>query len=143
MSENIFKPILGILFTRNRRARRVGDSTIVTSLPPSPKPDVNISVIGLLVAPVMNPTDQTPSHQPSLSPNNMLSLTPSGSSQNLTPPTPEKTKPKSKTPWQTRHEFAHVDHIFMIVFPSMFVIFNIVYWTIVIYCQDYISSDNK
>ena len=50
----------GILFTRNRNARRVGDGGIPTSAPPSSRPSINVSVIGLLLGPVMNSADQTP-----------------------------------------------------------------------------------
>ena len=135
----------GILFTRNRRARKIGDSTLISSLPATPSPGLNISVIGLLIAPVMNTADQSPrpSLTPELSKENQLSLTPAGSTHNLTPPSPAKPKPKSKTPWQTRHEFAHVDHVFMIVFPTMFALFNIIYWTICLYFQDSIVTAKK
>ena len=50
----------GILFTRNRRARRVGDPGIMDSAAPSARPSLSVSVIGLLLAPVMNSVDQTP-----------------------------------------------------------------------------------
>ena len=118
---------------------------MITSMPSSQRSSLNISVIGLLIAPVMNTADQStkPSLSPKLLPENQLSLTPSGSTNNLTPPSPAKPKPKPKTPWQTRHEFSHVDHVFMIVFPSMFVDFNILYWTICLYFQDSIISRNK
>ena len=38
----------------------MGDPGIVTSAPPSARPSLNVSVIGLLLAPVMNTVDQTP-----------------------------------------------------------------------------------
>ena len=75
-------------------------------------------------------------------------LTPTGSAIQLTPATPveetspEKPKPnKPRSPWDTRHEFAHVDRMFMIAFPICFISFNVLYWTICIYFQDYLKSE--
>ena len=81
-------------------------------------------------------------------------LSPSGSSLELTPASPEaevvkeevKTKrPGPRSPWDTRHEFAHVDRIFIISFPIAFASFNILYWTLCVYFQDYLrgSEDQK
>ena len=115
---------------------------MITSMPNSQRPSLNISVIGLLIAPVMNTADQSPKDTLSPLPENQLSLTPSGSTQNLTT-SPAKNKPKPKTPWQTRHEFAHVDNIFIVVFPTMFIIFNILYWIICLYYQDSVTDRTK
>ena len=45
-----------------------------------------------------------------------------------TAPTPGQ--PKSRGPWHTRHEFAHIDDIFLVAFPATFAVFNILYWFI-------------
>ena len=33
-------------------------------------------------------------------------------------------------PWQTRHEYAHIDTVFLVAFPAVFATFNILYWYI-------------
>ena len=58
--------ISGILFTRNRRSRRIGDPGIPSSTPGSARPSINVSVIGLLLAPVLNSIDQTPKKDPNV-----------------------------------------------------------------------------
>ena len=50
-------------------------------------------------------------------------------------------KPKKpRSPWDTRHEFAHVDRMFILVFPIAFVSFNILYWLLCVYFQDYLRG---
>ncbi len=87
--------------------------------------------------PIRLSTDQSPS----------IPLSPSGSSLELTPAAPEavtaevKTKkPGPRSPWDTRHEFAHVDRMFMISFPIAFASFNILYWTLCVYFQEHLRS---
>ena len=73
-------------------------------------------------------------------------LTPTGSSIHLTPITPPEEKPDQpkksgpRSPWDTRHEFAHVDKIFIFVFPICFLSFNLLYWTICIQFQDSLKA---
>lgn len=78
-----------------------------------------------------------------------IPLSPSGSGLELTPASPEteevtqevKTKkPGPRSPWDTRHEFAHVDRMFMISFPIAFASFNILYWTLCVYFQEQLRS---
>ena len=69
-------------------------------------------------------------------------LSPTGTSLELNPASPEAVeevkpkKPGPRSPWDTRHEFAHVDRIFIITFPIAFVSFNILYWSLCVYFQD-------
>ena len=72
-------------------------------------------------------------------------LSPSGSSLELTPASPEAEVVKEevrtkRSPWDTRHEFAHVDRIFIISFPIAFASFNVLYWTLCVYFQDYLRG---
>ena len=118
---------------------------MITSNPNSARPSLNISVIGLLIAPVMNTIDQSPKDALTPTPNkeNQLSLTPTGSTHNLAPPSPPKAKAKPKTPWQTRHEFAHIDNIFIFTFPTIFIAFNMFYWIICLYYQESVATRSK
>ena len=76
-------------------------------------------------------------------------LSPSGSGLELTSVTPEavtqepEVRPIKKSPWDTRHEFAHVDRVFLISFPIAFASFNILYWTLCVYFQDYLRSEDE
>ncbi|XP_023322514.1 uncharacterized protein LOC111696934 [Eurytemora carolleeae] len=109
----------GILFIKNQKLKKIG---IVPDQQGS-RPSLTISVIGALVGPVLVgspnlgllPVEQYQdiSHNP-------------GGSSSKTGAQP----PKSRGPWQTQHEYAYIDNIFIIAFPAMFLLFNFIYWGI-------------
>ena len=56
---------------------------------------------------------------------------------------PPPGQPKSRGPWQTRHEFAHIDNIFLIAFPAVFAVFNIMYWSICLQQLNYDIEEDQ
>ena len=58
----------------------------------------------------------------------------------MEPAPAEGPRPGPRSPWDTRHEFAHVDRALALIFPACFLSFNILYWVICIHFQDIFQS---
>ena len=114
---------------------KVGGPGPPSSAPASARPSV--SVIGILLAPATTSLDQTPRREEDDHDDaDDLGLSPSGSKIELVSSDEKQVSPAPRSPWDTRHEFAKIDKIFMIVFPVTFGLFNIFYWAICVQFQD-------